>query len=241
MPERSGDMRLSKQEKELMKQAYSVPAPKKKRAFLRTLPRREAGLGALILSQAAYIRKWVWAVSLLLFGVVVWLSAYVQIDIIWILSAVMPFGAMVIVMEFVKSSAHGMAELEMTSRFSLRTILLARMSMLGVVQLFGLFLTMPVIGELLLQKGVYLAVPYLLTAVLGLMAVRRFRGREGIYACGSISAFVCVLCPISGQFIPFLYEEQSFVWWVLAAVLLAAGLVKEYGRTMNSLEEMTWN
>ena len=74
-------MRISKQEKELLRQAFSVPAPKKKRAFLRTLPRQEVGLGTLMLSQAAYIRKWVWAMSLLLFGLVVLMAQYVELDL----------------------------------------------------------------------------------------------------------------------------------------------------------------
>lgn len=232
---------LSKKEKGLLQQAFVAPAPKRKRAFLRTMPKQEVCIGTLILSQAAYIRKWVWAVSLLLFGVVVMLAPHVEVDIIWMLSALMPLSALMIVMEFAKSSAHGMAELEMSSRFSLRTILLARMIMIGVVQLVGLMLTMPVTGIVLLQNGVYLLVPYLLTTVLGLMTVRRLRGREGMYACGSISAFICVLCPMSNHFVPVLYEEQNLMLWVLAAVLLMAGLVKEYRKTMNQMEEFVWS
>lgn len=240
-------MRISKTEKEWLQQAFETPAPKKKRAFLRTLPKQEAGLGALMLSQAAYIRKWVWAASFLLFGLVVGLAQYVEIDILWVLSSVMPFAALMLILEVARSSAYGMSELEMTSRFSLRTILLARMSMLGAVQLAGLLFVVPVMrlwkldGTLLLQYGVYLLVPYLLTAVLGLVAVRRLPGKEGMYVCGSISAFVCVLCPLAQVYVPVLYEAESFALWVLAAVLLAVGLVKEYGKTLNQWEEIVWN
>lgn len=234
-------MRISKKEKELLQQAFGAPASRNKRAFLRRMPRQEVGLGTLILSQAAYIRKWVWAVSFLLFGLVVLLAQYVELDIIWMLSAIMPFAALLIVLEFARSSAYGMSELEMSSRFSLRTILLARMVMLGAVQLIGLLLTIPVTRVRLLQNGVYLLVPYLLTAMLGLVAVRRLHGKESMYVCGSISAFVCVLCPLLPHFAPVLYEEQSAMLWLLAAVLLLAGLVKEYKKTMNQMEELLWN
>ena len=234
-------MRISKQEKELLQQAFSVPAPKKKRAFLRTLPRQEVGLGTLMLSQAAYIRKWVWAMSLLLFGLVVLMAQYVELDVIWILSAIMPFAALLLVMEFAKSSAYGMTELEMTSRFSLRTILLARMVMLGAVQFFGLLLTVPIAGMTLLKNGVYLLVPYLLTALLGLVTVRRIHGKEGLFVCGSISAFVCVLAPMSKHFVPMLYAQENRMLWVFAAVLLLAGFVKEYRTSINHLEEFVWN
>ena len=60
-------MSINKKEKELLRQMFAAPEPKRKRAFLRTMPRREAGLSMLLLSQAAYIRKWVWVVSFLLF------------------------------------------------------------------------------------------------------------------------------------------------------------------------------
>ena len=63
-------MRVSKKEKEQLRQAFSVPEPKNKKRFLRTLPKQKVSLGTLIFSQAAYIRVWVWMVSLLLFGVV---------------------------------------------------------------------------------------------------------------------------------------------------------------------------
>ena len=230
-------MRISKKEKELLEQAFSVPAPKKKRAFLRTLPKQEVGLGTLLLSQAAYIRIWVWAVSFLLFGLVALAAQMVDLDVIWILSAVMPFAALLLIMEFAKSSAYGMSELEMSSRFSLRTILLARMVMLGAVQLLGLLLTIPMAGMTLVNNGVYLLVPYLLTALLGLIAVRRMRGKEGLFVCGSISAFICIFCPLSKQFVPVLYKPENRVLWVLAIILLLVGLVKEYRTTINHWEE----
>ena len=234
-------MRIRKQEKEMLKQMFAAPETKRKKAFLRTLPRQEAGLWNLLLSQAAYIRKWVWAVSFLLFGSVVVLAQYTELESIWLLSAVMPFGALILILEFARSTAYGMTELEMTSRFSLRTVLLARMSMLGMAQLFGLISAVIVLGMQLLKSGVYILVPYLLTTVLGLVAVRRLPGRENMFVCGSISAFVCALCPISRLYLPKLYGAEGFGWWMLATVLLLAVLVKEYGKTMNHLEEFTWN
>lgn len=234
-------MRISKREKELLEQAFSVPVPKKKRVFLRMLPKQEVGLGALIVSQTAYIRIWVWAVSFLMFGLVAFAAQMVELDVIWILSAVMPFAALLIIMEFARSSAYGMSELEMSSRFSLRTILLARMVMLGAVQLLGLLLIIPMAGMTLVSNGVYLLVPYLLTALLGLVAVRRMRGKEGLFVCGSISAFVCLLAPMSKHFAPVLYVQENRTLWVLAVILLLVGLVKEYRTTINHLEEFVWN
>ena len=234
-------MRISKLENELLKQAFSVPAPKKKHAFLRTLPKQEVGLGTLILSQAAYIRKWIWAVSFLLFALVAFVAQMAEQDVVWILSAVMPFAALLLILEFAKSSAYGMSELEMSSRFSLRTILLARMVMLGAVQMLGLLLTVPMAGMTLISNGAYLLVPYLLTALSGLVAVRRIRGKEGLFVCGSISAFVCVLAPMLKYVVPMLYDQENRILWVFAVLLLLVGLVKEYRTTINHWEEFVWN
>ncbi|MBO5177485.1 MAG: hypothetical protein J6C07_08500 [Lachnospiraceae bacterium] len=234
-------MRISKKEKELLEQAFSVPAPKKKNTFLRTLPKQEVGLGTLILSQAAYIRKWIWAVSFLLFALVAFVAQMAEQDVVWILSAVMPFAALLLILEFAKSSAYGMSELEMSSRFSLRTILLARMVMLGVVQLLGLLLTVPMAGMTLVSNGLYLLVPYLLTALLGLVAVRRIQGKEGLFVCGSISAFVCILAPMLKYVVPMLYDQENRILWVFAVLLLLVGLVKEYRTTINHWEEFVWN
>lgn len=230
-------MKINKMEKKQLQQAFEAPAPKKKYAFLRKLPKQEVGLAALLLSQAAYIRAGVWVVSFLLFGLVTFAAQAVELDVIWILSAVMPFAALLLIMEFAKSSAYGMSELEMSSRFSLRTILLARMVMLGAVQLLGLLLTIPMAGMTLINNGVYLLVPYLLTALLGLVTVRRMRGKEGLFVCGSISAFICIFCPLSKQFVPVLYRPENRMLWVLAIVLLFVGLVKEYRTTINHWEE----
>ena len=160
---------------------------------------------------------------------------------IWVLSAFMPFAALVLVLELVKSSVHGMAELEMSSRFSLRTILFARMIMIGMVQLAGFLLLIPMAGRTLLVDGVYLFVPYLLTALCSLIAVRRIRGNEGMFVCGSISAVIGMAAPLSKYFVPVLYEQENRIVWVLVLILLLVGVVKECRITMSRLEEFAWN
>ena len=234
-------MRISKKEKEQLQQAFSMPEPKNKKSFLRSLPKRKVSLGTLIFSQMAYIRMWVWMVSFLLFGVVILAAQYVEQDVIWVLSAFMPFAALVLVLELAKSSVYGMAELEMSSRFSLRTILLARMIMIGMVQLAGLLFSVPMAGMTLFVNGVYLFVPYLLTTLLGLVAIRRMRGNEGMFVCGSISVVIGMAAPISRYVTPVLYEQENRVVWLLVLILLFVGVVKEYKITMSRLEEFAWN
>ncbi len=246
-------MKLGKSEQELLKLAFQPPESKKKRVFLRTMPKQELTLGRLLFSQAAFIRKWVWAMSFLLFGAGVLLADCVSLDAVWVISALAPFTALLLLLEFARSSAYGMAELELSARFSLRTILLARMAMLGMAQLAGLFLAVGLerlvvfLGLVIrtegsertfFQSGIYLLVPYLLTAVLGLLVLRQIHGKEGMAACGAVSAMVSVLAPLSRLFLPELYEKSMTAVWLVAALFLAEGLVKEYKKTIHYMEEL---
>lgn len=242
-------MRISKTEKMLLQQAFEPPVPKKKRTFLRSMPKREADMGTLLLTQAAYIRKWVWVAPAVMFGLAFWTGLTLELEVVWVLSALLPFVAILVITELAKSPVYGMTELEMTARFSMRTMLLARMVLVGAVQLAALLLVTPltvfadkgtwaaVNGTLLFQNGVYMLVPYLLTAVAGLYVIRKQRGREGMYLCGSISAFVSVLCPLSRLLAPVLYKGENFWCWGLAAVLLAGSFGKEYKQMVKQLED----
>ena len=70
-----------------------------------------------------------------------------------------------------------MSELEMAARFSLKSVVLARMEILGIVHLLVLLFLIPVCARLhgtsVFQTGLYLLVPYLLTADAGLWAAWR--------------------------------------------------------------------
>ena len=52
-------------------------------------------------------------------------------DVLWIISALIPFIAMSILTENARSGIYLMAELEMAARFSLKSVILARMEILG--------------------------------------------------------------------------------------------------------------
>ena len=55
---------------------FRAPAPVKKAAFLKCHRRRELGRWELAAVQAGHIRWWVWALSLGVFGAVLWAAAW---------------------------------------------------------------------------------------------------------------------------------------------------------------------
>lgn len=234
------------QRKKALQKAFEAPAPVGKKAFLKKIRQPSIGQAEFMLWQACYIRKWVWIISAAVFGAALVLGLWIKREMLWTISALMPFVALAAVTEKARSEVCGMAELEMASRFSLQSVLMARMGIVGMSHLILLCALVPVAyrsdAVTFVQAGVYLLVPYLLTSVSGFWIVRRIRGREGLFGC--LSAAVLV----SGMYFVFeyryteLYMAQYFPWWVMALAVLLAAAVREFEISFHlKKEEPVWN
>lgn len=235
---------MNQREKQALARAFAAPAPQRKRAFLRAhADPRPSGL-AFMRMQAHYIRKRVWALSFGVFAAALWLSGPAQKDLVWSLAAVMPFVALAAVTETARSEAYGMAELEAAARFSLKSVLLARMGIVGAAHLLTLAALTPLAcrygAHSLVQAGAYLLTPYLLTTTLGLAAVRRLHGRESLYACLGIAAAVSVSCSWLGS-LPRLVQVLPNTAWALLLVCLLAQTVHQGYQIVTETEGTTWS
>ncbi len=158
-----------------IKQAFKAPAPVKKEEFLSTLPVKEMSSAEFVISQAGYARKVTW----LLFALIVILIAgspfMLKEEAIWLISGLMPILALLAVSENSKSERYNMAELEASARFSLRSVLLARMVLLGGVNLAALLIAAPIgiwVGEYLAPvTGLFIVTPFFLSSAIGLYPV----------------------------------------------------------------------
>lgn len=231
--------------KEELKQFYDAPAPLKKQAFLRRLPQRSLSCQNFILQQAAYIRKWVWLISFAVFALSMTGSILLDRRLLWICSAMMPVAALSAVTENTRSAFYRMEELEMACRFSLKSVLLARMGILGTLHLFLLGTLIPLIWKAdffaFLRAGVYLLMPYLLTTFLCLAATRRMRGSESLYACMGIAVLVSGVYFYLQYTAAFLFYAKYFQWQFAALLLLVFATAKEYRKKIYQTEELTWN
>ncbi len=132
--------------KEALKTVFAAPPPLRKKEFLqKTAPvPAKLSLFSFLLVQLRYIRKHVWILAALIFGFLFSVSFILSADRIWALSAFTPLLALLTVAETGRSEIYEMAELEMATRFSLRSVLLARLCILGLNNLFLLGLLFPV-------------------------------------------------------------------------------------------------
>lgn len=238
-------MRMKAGMKRALREAFEAPVPLEKERFLKRIPCAQINHVQFMLLQAAYIKKWVWVVSAVVFGIALREACFVGKDIVWGVSSMMPFLALSITTENARSAAYGMEELEMASRFSLRSVVLARLGILGVFHLFLLFLlaslSLPNSVHTLLQTGVYLTVPYLLTTASGLAVTRRFHGKEAIYVCMGIAVGVSGIYMMADGSAAFLYKTEYFPCWLATLIALIAVLSAECRRTIKQTEELVWN
>lgn len=225
--------------------AFEPPAPRDRDRFIRILPRPRISTSGFVWRQLPFIKKSVWLLSVLIFVPALFGARFVGEDTVWIVSAFTPFLALLFITESAKSSLYGMAELEMAARFSLKSVVMARLGILGVFDLVLLGILIPLCQRAdtasLLQVGLYLFVPYLLSAGASLTILRRFRRREAVPGCMAAAVLVSggnITLRVAASF---LFTADYFLWWTLSALLLLGSTGKELRRLIDETEELPWN
>lgn len=215
---------------------FEAPAPKGKRAFVRRFGMPEISLSRMVFMQARYISKWVWLFSAVFFGMVIYIAAAAEPRFLNAIYACIPFLVMLSVTETTRSYRHGMEELEMSARFSLKSIMLARMVMLGLGNLVVLLGTMLLLGDLGQGNGAYALTPYFLTAGGGLCIVRRVRGNESVFLCMGLAGLISGMILFLPLQFNLLFTSQYSGMWVLVCVLGIFVTVRESYRTIRMAE-----
>lgn len=236
---------MDKKLKQALHDVYRAPIPTKKAKFLKQHRRLELGRGELIVVQAGYICWWIWAASLGVFGLILWIAPQTKEWSWWATAAFTPFLALLAVTQNGRSRFYNMDELELVCRIPRRSAVLTRMVVLGVFHLILLAGLTPPLSMWsaagVVQTGVYLLTPYLLTAAMGMELSRRIRGRECLLACGSAATLVSALGALLANQRPVLYHRESLpMWlWLLTAAMIATGL--EITINLKESEEVQWN
>ena len=115
---------MSNQLKRSIQKAFAAPEPdrQEKARFLRSLPQPQIGMFRFILVQASYVRKLSWALSGLTLLLALFCAYNISEDTLWVVSAVVPVLGLLAVTEGNRSMMYGMSEFEMSTRFSLKSV-----------------------------------------------------------------------------------------------------------------------
>ncbi len=229
-------------------QLYPVAPPQRKEEFLKELPFPKTSPMETIGVQLGYIRKSVWILTLLLIvaalilGKGYWKDAR-DYGMLCYFSAIMPLLAVLAVTESFRSSVHGMAELEMTARHNLQQVLLIRMGAISGVDFLLMMSALPFLAEAerinVFRGAVYLMVPWLCTCVLALQIEKYVRGRDGIWCCCAVGAFICGISLMAGKIRETVYGSGKFYIWVIAFFIFAVVLAKQIWQICHEIE--SWN
>lgn len=236
---------MNKRLKNALKTGFEAPAPQRKNVFLNSIEKQSVSCFEFVVSQTAYIRKWVWVLSALMFVVAFIVAKYMNQDTLWCISALMPLLALSVITESSRSETYGMAEFELSARFSLKSVVLARLGILGIANLILMGMLVPLAflnsNVTLLQTGVYMLCPYLLTVALGLWAARKIHGKEAVYFCTAIAISVSLAESLLYHLLPAFYAGHSFIFWIAASLILTAGTANQCSQTIKQTEELAWN
>ncbi len=238
---------MNNQLKRNIQKAFAAPKPnqQEKLRFLRSLPQPQIGMFRFILVQASYVRKLSWILSGLVLLLALLCACNISRDTLWVVSAFVPALGLLAVTESNRSMMYGMSELEKSTRFSLKSVVLARMSILGAVNFAIIAVLAPLcsIGNdfSLLQTGMYLLVPYLLTVNFSLWIARRTNDKEIIYGCMCVAIIVSAINTGLHFVVERIYQGVYVSWWLILAIALLIEMAYEIHCTIKRTEEYTWN
>lgn len=233
-----------KQLKKALKWAYQPPEPEKKNTFLRRFSPPGMTTMEFLRIQAGFICRWNWLVGPCILVLSLLWALQQPRESVWFVSALIPYAAAATAAELGRSTRWGMDELELSTRFSLKAVTLARLGILGLGNLALMALLTPVIalwGELSwLATGACILCPYCLAAFLSLWLARRFRGPENAYVCLCASGLVSALYAAADH----LPRLQILLDWRLCMALtlvLALLILRECEQLLTQTEEPVWN
>lgn len=234
---------MDRELKNRLADAFHAPEPEKKESFIKNLRPREIGIPEMIITQIPYIRFPIWLFSLLTAAVAMGGAVLGMEDTEFLITVLMPFNAAIAVFEAHRSRRYGMSELEMATRFSLRSVVFARLVILGIVSGIVLATASPVIaasfGRSTLLTAIRILIPYLITMMISLIIERSSLGRTHGYASFVIAGaslalmtwvYNCAPVILSG------YEEFISVWGLPAMIILLAMTFAEQWKTVKNVE-----
>lgn len=235
-----------KLKKELRK-ALEAPAPRSKKQFLKQLCYPKITYREFLIGQLRYIRKRVWCSCALSVWIVWNITQYFWMDEkkIWIISACLPFLALISITELYRSSACHMAELEESCRFGLPQLAMARMSILGAANsaalLLVLILTLQVSDYGLVRTTLYMMVPYLLVCTICLWIMNAAPDFQSVFICGTAAGLVSAGGVIGEHMSKILYSGHYLYGWITlftGCVLVSSVQIYQFRKKMR---DRIWN
>ena len=166
--------------------AFAAPAPKRKEAFLKTMPVPQLDPLGFFFTQLQYVRETYLDFFHFILLVCIGIVRFASDGVCWKTAALLPFLTLITTTEFARSTQWNMVELEI-AKYSLSQILMARFPHFrnGRFPYFRRYYRncQHTVRILSAQTVLYLITPRTMTAALSLWIIRRTPRNESIYLC----------------------------------------------------------
>lgn len=199
--------------------------------------KRLSRLGFFFL-QGGFLRKRVWILQLLLLvlsGIALFAFQPECRAGITLVSAVSPLLVLAGMNELFRSYRYGTDEIELSTRYSLQQVMLARICVLGGIDTLCLTVLLLLAGAqlpfALHALLLYVCVPFLITSAGCLFILNRTRNRDGSFVCAAWGIGVVIFSMVLSQGFPRVYETQQLWIWLAVFVVALLGVLRE-GRRM---------
>lgn len=213
--------------KEISK-ACEPPEPKGRDGFLAAIPYPKLTYPEFVLSQTGYIRKRMWVISafILLAGIfTACVVPYREMTLLWVLSSLAPFLAVLTAAEISRSDIFGMSEIEAGCRFALPQVIGARMIILGICNFTVIAAATVILGIFspfgIARSALYILTPYVSVNGISLAIFDRVKGQDGVY----LSAAAALTVSLAGVMLSGkdFYGKMSVNFFMTA--VCAAGII----------------
>ncbi len=174
--------------KKALQNAFTPPKAQGRDKFIRSINYPKMSYLGFILSQVCYIRKRIWIFSLALLLITLGAVCVIPQDqkyAVWIVSAFIPFLALLTATEISRSDIFGMSEIEAGCRFSLPQLTGARMIILGACDLTVIPIIAVILGVSsplgIIKTALYIFTPFFTVNGISLAILNRVKGFDGVY------------------------------------------------------------
>ena len=230
----------------MISDSLETPNSSRKDFFIReyrdSFLKKKVNIYELIIQQICYIRIPVWIASLIVLFIAIW-GILGNREILFSVSALMPFVSGVAVLESFRSRMYGMTEMEGVTLVSMRGILFSRIICVGSVHILLLLMLSVILssnsGYGFVLTGSILTIPYLISSVGSMMLERTELGRKNNYGCLIISAIVSALIIIIQNEIVLFSEQFEWMFVMTLVVLIIMEFVEI--RKCFMWEDYSWN
>lgn len=231
--------------KQTLKAMKAEPDIASRNQFLDQIYEPNRSIRSFVKAQLFFIKAYLWLMSGLLFVLLLLIIGNAQCqEQIWPVSAMMPFCILILTNEMNRSRKYRMHEFEAVTLFSAKAALMARILLIGLVQLGILCFTIPAacarVDMTFFQAAFYMLCPYCLSACLNLGVLCRVHGENAEYVCVAVSAGVSVLFVTITNISRIIRLADSGCFLLLSVIFMVIAVI-EARKYMNHMEELAWN